>query len=65
MGDKIFPSILELNGKKVKVMTFIDSLNRLEELELLYKDEWIDLRKDKNKILHEYSFNQDEVVVKW
>jgi hypothetical protein len=23
MGDKIFPSILELNGEKVKVMTFI------------------------------------------
>jgi hypothetical protein len=36
MGDKIFPYILELNGEKVKVMTFV---NRLEELEFLYKDE--------------------------
>ena len=62
MGDKIFPSILELNGEKVKVMTFIDRLNRLEELELLYKDEWMGLRKDRNEIAHEYSFNQDEVV---
>jgi hypothetical protein len=62
MGDKIFPSILELNGEKVKVMTFIDRLNRLEELELLYKDEWMSLRKDRNEIAHEYSFNQDEVV---
>jgi hypothetical protein len=62
MGDKIFPSILELNGEKVKVMTFIDRLNRLEELELLYKDEWMNLRKDRNEIAHEYSFNQDEVV---
>ena len=62
MGDKIFPSILELSGEKVKAMTFIDRLNRLEELELLYKDEWMTLRKDRNEIAHEYSFNQDEVV---
>ena len=60
MGDKIFPSILELNGEKVKVMTFIDRLNRLEELELLYKDEWMGLRKDRNEIAHEYSFNQEK-----
>jgi len=62
LGDKIFPSILELSGEKVKKMTFIDRLNRLEELELLYKDEWMSLRKDRNEIAHEYSFNQDEVV---
>ena len=62
IGDKVFPSILELNGEKVKTMTFIDRLNRLEELELLYKDEWMHLRKDRNEIAHEYSFNQDEVV---
>ena len=62
LGDKIFPSILELSGEKVKKMTFIDRLNRLEELELLYKDEWMSLRKDRNEIAHEYSFNQEEVV---
>jgi hypothetical protein len=62
LGDKIFPFILELNGEKVKVMTFIDRLNRLEELELLYKEEWMSLRKDRNEIAHEYSFNQEEVV---
>jgi len=62
MGEKIFPSILELGGEQVKTMTFIDRLNRLEELGLLYKDEWMSLRKDRNEIAHEYSFNQDEVV---
>ncbi len=62
MGDKIFPAILELNGEEVKKITFIDRLNRLEELELLYKDEWMALRKDRNEIAHEYSFNQEEVV---
>ena len=44
LGDKIFPSILVLSGEKVKKMTFIDRLNRLEELELLFKDEWMCLR---------------------
>ena len=62
MGDKIFPNILELNGENIKKMTFIDRLNRLEELELLYKDKWMALRKDRNEIAHEYSFNTDEVV---
>ena len=62
MGEKVFPSILELNGESVKKMTFIDRLNRLEELELLYKDEWMALRKDRNEIAHEYSFNQEEIV---
>ena len=62
MGEKIFPAILELVGEEVKKLTFIDRLNRLEELELLYKDEWMSLRKDRNEIAHEYSFNQDEVV---
>ena len=37
MGEKIFPSILELGGEQVKTMTFIDRLNRLEELGLLSK----------------------------
>jgi len=62
MGEKIFPAILELNGESVKKMSFIDRLNRLEELELLYKNEWMELRHDRNEIAHEYSFNQDEVV---
>jgi len=62
MGDKLFPSLWELTGEKIKNKTFIDRLNRLEELELLYRDEWMSLRKDRNEIAHEYSFNKDEVV---
>ncbi len=62
MGEKLFPQILYLNAEEVKKMSFIDRLNRLEELELLSKDEWMSLRKNRNEIAHEYSFNQDEVV---
>ena len=62
MGEKIFPMILELGGEPVKRMTFIDRLNRLEELGLIDRLEWMMLRKERNEIAHEYSFNTDEVV---
>jgi hypothetical protein len=62
MGEKVFPTILELNGEDVKRLTFIDRLNRLEELGLLYKNEWMSLRKERNEIAHEYTFNKEEVV---
>ena len=62
MGEKLFPSLLELMGEDVKSKPFIDRLNRIEELGILYKNDWMDLRKDRNDIAHEYSFNQEEVV---
>lgn len=62
MGEKLFPALLELLGEEVKSRSFIDRLNRIEELELLYKDEWLQLRKDRNEVAHEYSFNQEEIV---
>ena len=62
MGEKIFSKMLILLGENVKKLTFIDRLNRLEELELLSKDEWMFLRKVRNEIAHEYSFNQEEII---
>ncbi|MBD3808474.1 MAG: hypothetical protein IE880_07150 [Epsilonproteobacteria bacterium] len=62
MGDKLFPSLLELMSEDVKSKPFIDRLNRIEELGIVYKDEWLHLRKNRNEIAHEYSFNQDEVI---
>lgn len=46
----------------MKSKPFIDRLNRIEELGILYKNDWMDLRKDRNEIAHEYSFNQNEVI---
>ena len=43
-------------------MTFLDILNKLEGLEVLEKNEWLNSREVRNEIAHEYSFNQDEVV---
>lgn len=62
MGEKLFPSLLELMGEEVKSKPFIDRLNRIEELGILYKNDWMALRKDRNEIAHEYSFNQEEVI---
>ena len=62
MGEKIFPFILVLSKENVKKKTFIDILNRLEELEVVDKAEWLKLREIRNEIAHEYSFNRDEVV---
>jgi hypothetical protein len=62
MGEKIFPAILLLAQEEVKKKTFIDILNRLEELEIVDKNEWLNLREVRNEIAHEYSFNTSEVV---
>lgn len=51
-----------LSEEEVKKKTFIDILNRLEELEIVDKAEWLKLREIRNNIAHEYSFNKDEVV---
>ncbi len=62
MGEALFKSILLLSRESIKKMTFLDILNRLEELDILRKDEWIALREIRNEVTHEYSFNQQEVV---
>ena len=43
-------------------MTFIYILNRLEGLEVIDKNQWLNLKEVRNEIAHEYSFNQNEVV---
>ena len=63
LGEKIFPAILILSGEEVKKKTFIDILNRIEELEIVDKEKWLQLRESRNEIAHEYSFNSDEVVI--
>jgi len=62
MGESIFKMVLILGKEEPKKYTFFDILIRLEELELLNKDEWLKLREIRNEIAHEYSFNQQEVV---
>lgn len=62
LGESIFKGIIILSKENVKKMTFLDILNRLEELEIIDKNRWIALRDIRNEATHEYSFNQDEIV---
>jgi len=62
MGEKLFGTMLFLLGEDLSKKPFIDMLNRLEKLELLYKQEWMDLRTIRNNVAHEYSFNTEELV---
>ncbi len=62
IGESVFKSILIMSKEEVKKMTFLDILNRLEELEVVDTNEWLKLREVRNEIAHEYSFNQEEVV---
>ena len=62
VGESIIKSLLILAKEPVEKMTFLDMLNRLDKLEILEKDRWLELREARNEIAHEYSFNQQEVV---
>jgi hypothetical protein len=55
MGSRLFPSILELLAEPVSEKAFIDILNRLEKLKIIESAlQWIELRKIRNDIAHEY-----------
>ncbi|MEA2029863.1 MAG: hypothetical protein U9N49_12945 [Campylobacterota bacterium] len=61
MGEKLFPAILEALEEYNRRMSLIDVLNRLERLELLEDANlWIDYRKLRNFLTHEYPDNQEE-----
>lgn len=40
-----FSKLQDTMGEEVKSKPFIDRLNRIEELGILYKNDWMDLRK--------------------
>jgi hypothetical protein len=63
MGGKLFPSLLENLGEKVRGIPFIDLLNKLEELAII-KDisDWQLLRETRNIVTHEYPFNTEDVI---
>jgi hypothetical protein len=62
MGEKLFTTLLLLLGEDFSKKPFIDLLNRLEKLDLLSRQKWMDLRMIRNNVAHEYSFNIDELV---
>jgi len=62
LGEHIVILFLQLLEENVKKKSFIDILNRLEELDILSVKEWISLRELRNAIAHEYADDPDETV---
>jgi hypothetical protein len=55
MGSRLFPEILEALAESVSDQPFIDILNRLEKFGILNSAfSWVQLRKIRNDISHEY-----------
>jgi len=55
IGARLFPLTLEALAEPVTNKAFIDILNRLEKLEILDSAfSWVQLRKIRNDIAHEY-----------
>lgn len=63
MGNRLFPLSLEALAEPVSEMAFIDILNRLEKLSILDSAySWIELRKIRNDIAHEYPASLEERI---
>lgn len=63
MGEKFFSLVLQNLYEFKSNMALIDVLNRLEKLELLDSaDKWIEFRKLRNTLTHEYPDNEDEIM---
>lgn len=63
IGSRIFPLILHVLAEPVEDKAFIDILNRMEKLNIIDSAQnWIELRKIRNEITHEYPSNLKERI---
>ena len=62
IGQKLFKTILLVLKEEIENKPFIDILNRLDKLELIYDlDTWLELRKIRNSLAHEYEDDSEEI----
>ncbi len=63
MGDKLFKEILKSTADYKDNMSLMDCLDKLEKLEIIENTEkWLKYRAVRNKLTHEYSTNQEDMV---
>jgi hypothetical protein len=63
IGSRLFPLTLQALAEPVEDKAFIDVLNRLEKLNIIDSaTSWIELRKIRNDIAHEYPSNLNERI---
>ena len=64
IGNKIFPIFLMIVGEDIKRKSFIDILNRLEQMYIIESAQfWKDLKETRNSISHDYP-DDPELVAK-
>ncbi len=62
MGQKLFRRFLMVIGDFYEDMSFIDILDRLEKLGIITSsDDWIRVRKLRDKLTHEYPDEIEEI----
>jgi hypothetical protein len=63
LGDKLFRIFLDDLGEYKDNMSLLDVLDKLEKLGLLDDPEqWMQYRKLRNKLTHEYPNNEEEII---
>lgn len=63
MGEKLFKIFLDELGEYRDNMSLLDVLDKLEKLEIVESSQnWMEYRKLRNKLAHEYPNNEAEVV---
>jgi len=63
MGDKLFRVFLDAIGEYKDNMSLLDVLDKLEKLGLVDDSmKWMEYRKLRNKLTHEYPNNEDEII---
>lgn len=63
MGEKLFREVLKAIGEYKDNMALIDCLDKLEKLDIVADaDQWLLFRLVRNKLTHEYSTNQKEML---
>ncbi len=64
MGERLFKEVLKSVGEYKDSMALIDCLDKLEKLEIITQaDQWMNYRTIRNKLTHEYSTNQVEMML--
>lgn len=63
IGQKLFKAVLDYKKEETIAKSFIDILNRLEQLEYLQDiDGWFELRAIRNQLAHDYEDDSEELV---
>ncbi|MDD5214634.1 MAG: hypothetical protein PHQ03_03715 [Methylococcales bacterium] len=63
IGQKLFKAVLDFKKEDTTAKSFIDMLNRLEQLEYLQDiDGWFELRTIRNQLAHDYEDDSEELV---